>query len=431
MGEEKGMLICVLVLFALALGLFIYRKKLSHTQKQMGFLLLAAAAFGLLAGIFGESDDATETLYRNENGAGDYEETYYLNVDGVLENYIYNINVPQQVLTREEELHLLEEARAEIVQEFPGENSSVNHITDGVVIRDSYQDGKVAAEWYFDNYEVMDGQGKVIASELPEEGILVNASVELSCGESENSESFYFRVFPGEQTHQERLLAELDAYFENQEQMAGQDVLELPEQLLEYTLHWSRKKEYLPEKLLIFGGVLAVCLFFSEKEKEKKRQKERRQKLLLEYPDMLSKLVLLLGAGMTVGGAWKRIAAIYENKRQIKAIPEMPLYEEMLVTCREIEGGISEERAYERFGERCRERRFRKLGNLLTQNLRKGSRGLTALLAQEAEESYEERKSEARKYGEEAGTKLLLPMVLMMGIIMAILIVPAVLSFQL
>ncbi len=425
------MLVCCLVLSVSVLGLCVYRKKLSYTQRQMGFLLLAAAALGLLAGIFGEDNDAGEKLYRNENGAGDYEEIYYLSVDGILENYSYHVNVPQQTLTGAEEWQLLEEARAEIAQEFPGENSSVNHITEGVVIRDSYQDGKVAAEWYFDNYEVMDAQGKVIASKLPMEGILVNASVELSCGEAESSETFYFRVFPGEQTQQERLLAELDTYFENQKQTAGRDVLELPEQLLEYTLHWSRKKEHLPEKILIFGGVLAVCLFFSEKEKEKKRQKERRQKLLLEYPDMLSKLVLLLGAGMTVGGAWKKIATTYENKRQIKAIPEMPLYEEMLVTCREIEGGISEERAYERFGERCRERRFRKLGNLLTQNLRKGSRGLTALLAQEAEESYEERKSEARKYGEEAGTKLLLPMVLMMGIIMAILIVPAVLSFQL
>lgn len=424
------MLMCALVMLASAFGLVFYRKKLSHGQKEIGWLLLVMAAIGLLAGIFGESNEERETFSRNEYGAGDYEEAYSLDVDGVLKNYNYHVKVPQQVLTREEEWHLLEEARAEIAQEFPGENRSVNHITEEVVIRDSYQNGKVVAEWYFDNYEVMDGQGKVTACGLPEEGVLVNATVELSCGEAESSESFYFRVFPGEQTKQERLLSELDAYFDNQEQTAGQEVLELPEQLLGYTLHWNRKREYLPEKIVALGGVLAVCLFFSEKEKEKKRQKERKQKLLLEYPDMLSKLVLLLGAGMTVGGAWKRIATVYENKRQIRAVPQMPLYEEMLITCREIEGGISEEQAYERFGERCGERKFRKLGNLLTQNLRKGSRGLTVLLAQEVEESYEERKSEARKYGEEAGTKLLLPMVLMMGIIMAILIVPAVLSFQ-
>ena len=106
------------------------------------------------------------------------------------------------------------------------------------------------------------------------------------------------------------------------------------------------------------------------------------------------------------------------------------IYEEMQRTSFEIKNGMGEERAYERFGERCGGYRYRKFGNLLAQNLRKGSRGLTVLLAQEVEESYEERKSEVRKYGEEAGTKLLLPMVLMMGIIMAILIVPAVLSFQ-
>lgn len=35
-----------------------------------------------------------------------------------------------------------------------------------------------------------------------------------------------------------------------------------------------------------------------------------------------------------------------------------------------------------------------------------------------------------KRYGEEAGTKLLFPMMLMLGIVMVILLVPAVLAFQ-
>lgn len=35
-----------------------------------------------------------------------------------------------------------------------------------------------------------------------------------------------------------------------------------------------------------------------------------------------------------------------------------------------------------------------------------------------------------KRYGEEAGTKLLFPMMLMLGIVMVILLVPAMLAFQ-
>ena len=52
------------------------------------------------------------------------------------------------------------------------------------------------------------------------------------------------------------------------------------------------------------------------------------------------------------------------------------------------------------------------------------------ILEEEAAEAFEERKADARKLGEEAGTKLLLPMGIMLIVVMIIVIVPAFLSFQ-
>lgn len=150
----------------------------------------------------------------------------------------------------------------------------------------------------------------------------------------------------------------------------------------------------------------------------------------MEYPDMVSKLSILLSAGMTLQRAWKKIAISYEEKRKNNRGKPMPAYEEMLVVCRELESGRGEERAYERFGERCGQSNYRKLGNILAQNLRKGNRGIVVLLEKEAENSFEERKQAAKRYGEEATTKLLFPMMLMFGMILLILIVPAVTAFQ-
>ena len=48
-----------------------------------------------------------------------------------------------------------------------------------------------------------------------------------------------------------------------------------------------------------------------------------------------------------------------------------------------------------------------------------------------AEDAFEERKSMARKLGEEAGTKMLFPMILMLGAVMLILAFPAMRSMEL
>ena len=49
-------------------------------------------------------------------------------------------------------------------------------------------------------------------------------------------------------------------------------------------------------------------------------------------------------------------------------------------------------------------------------------------LEEEAERVFLERKNTARKLGEEASTKLLIPMMLMLMVVMGIVIVPAFLS---
>ena len=47
------------------------------------------------------------------------------------------------------------------------------------------------------------------------------------------------------------------------------------------------------------------------------------------------------------------------------------------------------------------------------------------MLRLEAVQAFEERKATAKRLGEEAGTKLLLPMFLMLAIVLVIVIVPA------
>ena len=107
-----------------------------------------------------------------------------------------------------------------------------------------------------------------------------------------------------------------------------------------------------------------------------------------------------------------------------------PVYEEMLITLREMQGGVSEAEAYERFGKRCGTSTYLKFSTLLSQNLRKGSKGISDILRMEAIQSYENRKNTAKRLGEEAGTKLLVPMLGMLAVVFIMVMVPAFLSMQ-
>ena len=167
------------------------------------------------------------------------------------------------------------------------------------------------------------------------------------------------------------------------------------------------------------------------KKQEQRKEQERREQLLKQYPDMVSKISLLLGAGMTLSSAWERIVLNYQRKLEQQHTKPEEVYEQMLAAYREMQDGVGELKVYERFGERCNTPQYRKFSMLVTQNLRKGAAGLRQSLEKEVADAFALRKNLAKKAGEEAGTKILLPMMLMLCIVMVIILVPAFLTFQL
>ena len=61
--------------------------------------------------------------------------------------------------------------------------------------------------------------------------------------------------------------------------------------------------------------------------------------------------------------------------------------------------------------------------------MKRGGRGLMDMFEQEEAVALEERKNLAKRYGEEAGTKLLGPMILLLLVVMLMIMVPALWSF--
>ena len=175
---------------------------------------------------------------------------------------------------------------------------------------------------------------------------------------------------------------------------------------------------------MLFRSLL-YALEIQNREKEKEI---RKRQMLLDYPEIVNKMTLFLGAGMTAKRAWRKVAEDYGRQKEVWG--ERYAYEEMKYTCHEMDSGVTESQSYENFGRRCDIQVYIRFGALLSQNLRKGTKGLSQLLKLESMQAFEERKARAKRLGEEAGTKLLLPMFLMLAIVLVIVIVPAFLSVQ-
>lgn len=428
------MIICGICLALTVLVWITAKKRLSKEQKQILGVLMISAMVGTLYALANKGESVLKDgrfLTRRENGEGAYEQTLELEIEGYDDRMKYEVIVPEQHLSEAEQEEYLAAAVEELHRDFPGDNESVNCIREKVSVRDTYQNGKVSASWSFDEYKTVNYNGEVVAEELPEDGQLVKATVVLSCEVTERIEEFYFRVFPVIRDEEAEIVWQIGENLEEQEAEAEKSYVELPQEIEGHRLGWREETDRTPEKLLLFGIVLAVFVPLMKQSRQREEEKKRMQLLELEYPDMVSKIALLLGAGMTLQGAIRRIALNYSEKKEQCLVEEQPAYEELLIVCREIENGIGEAAAYERLGKRCERAEYRKLGNLLAQNLRKGSNGIMVLLEEEAERALEERKGAARRYGEEAGTKLLFPMLLMLGLVMVVLLVPAVLAFQL
>ena len=176
------------------------------------------------------------------------------------------------------------------------------------------------------------------------------------------------------------------------------------------------------------GMMIGILLYALQKQNIRKAEEERKKQMIEDYPEVISKLTLYLGAGMTVKKAWRKIIEGYMKEKEDEN--ERYVYEEMRQTCHEMDSGVTEAEGYENFGRRCDLQIYIRLGALLSQNLRKGTKGLSELLKLESIQAFEERKARAKRLGEEAGTKLLLPMFLMLVVVLIIVIVPAFLTMQ-
>ena len=173
---------------------------------------------------------------------------------------------------------------------------------------------------------------------------------------------------------------------------------------------------------LVFCCMLLAGAFLAPDSMLANLAKKRRLEIMLDFPDFLVQLALLVNAGMNVAKAWEKVSDGTDKRRA--------LGHELELAAQEIRSGKSEPKAYEDFAKRCRMPEVTRVVSVLLQNVRKGNAELVSILRVHANECWEMRKNAAKKLGEEASSKMLLPMAIMLVSILMIVAAPAMLALQ-
>ena len=167
---------------------------------------------------------------------------------------------------------------------------------------------------------------------------------------------------------------------------------------------------------MLFGVGAAVIGYLYADRKISQVVSKREDEINRDFADMVSKMALLINAGMITREAWAEIAETGEGA----------LYGEMRRAMVDMRNGEPEIDCYIAFGNRCDIPMVKKFTSMLVQNISKGNRELVEFLKAESAVCWEEKKHYVRRQGEKVSSQLLIPLLMIMAGIFIMILIPMV-----
>lgn len=176
--------------------------------------------------------------------------------------------------------------------------------------------------------------------------------------------------------------------------------------------------------LLLFAAFMMCLILYMQFKELDTKVKKRKEQILIELPEFVNKIILLVNAGETVQGAINK--SVYQN---LNRIYDSPLYYELNETMNKLQSNASFEDAMKDFSQRCGVQEVSVLTTTIMMNYRKGGTQLADSLKDLSKSLWEKRKTITKIKGEEASSKMIFPMIFIFGAILIIIIYPALSMF--
>ncbi len=343
-------------------------------------------------------------------------EAIWLTLDD--EMYAYSLEINPREYTEEEFYELAEEQIVELKRSILGDNTDLNHITGDLQLPREDAAGIFTYSWISDRPQIVSSYGAVHLEEVTDTAaVLLTLRISYLSFELEEEIPLVVR----EMRRENAVADALESLRQLELNTRTEESITLPKEYGDVQIELEKKEETQGKRCLLTGVILALLTVPFTKLRIQDAKKKRDDALRRQYPSFVNTLWLLLGSGMSIQMGIRQVISGIEKNALLKRELEYAMHQ--------IENGSEEAWTYEQLGRRLEVPEYYQLMQHLSQHIRMGTKDLRNLMETEAQTALKKRREFAKKQGEEASTKLLFPMVVLLAVVMLIIIYPAMAGF--
>ena len=331
-------------------------------------------------------------------------------------------------LTQEEFDVRARELFSHMEEKVMGEGGTFSRVSRDIGLPAADEGDVIRLEWYSHDPEYITSYGRILSENLKSDttSVTLTAKAYYLDYETECDYSLTIVREVEEETVYTRIkkeLAKLESEDRNQRQLM------LPAEIDGVSISMSGNKSPNYLKMIIAGCILCIFAAGLAAGRLKEEERLRDDELKRQFPDFVSRLSLLIAAGMTIRAALREIIMEPQVKESEDPIKKNLLLEEIEYSINQINTGAGEAAVYEELGLRLGLPEYRRLFSNLSQGVSVSDEQLLKLMDVEISQVVCEQQNTIRERGEKSSTALLIPMVMLLAVTMLIVIFPAVSGF--
>lgn len=334
------------------------------------------------------------------------------------------LNVLQKIRSEDEVEKALEKTKQKIKKEILGSNKDLNHIYKKLNFFTLDKETGALIKWATDAPGLIDYRGNVNSKAINNsQDVQINVQLEIQDKRQTYEMNVTVVPFETEASFTEMTEAKIKEIVKEINKSQSADDLTLPREVDRIHITWFKNKQSSFWFIMIIMMIIFYLLFAYRYDKVNKKIKLKRYAIERDFPDFMSKLVLLLNAGLIVQSAIEKM--VYDYLKYYKDKEKSDLYEELaqaVQNAKEVNSSFMFE--LKSFAVRCQVREVMRFVSIVSENIHMGSE-LTSKLQSEAEQMWQNRKLKAEELGRLADTKLTFPLLIFLLVIIVIIITPA------
>lgn len=338
----------------------------------------------------------------------------------------FSINIAATLLTDEEKDQILKDFAEELPDRIAPASGGTRTVSGNLNLPERDDETGIEIRWTSGNPEVLNEEGRVDITGVDGDSVTVELEVGLRLDDRTLETSFDVVVVNSETLYRSSIDRQLEELVESLSSSTEGDRVVLPEETEGgVKLSWKTGGSSAVPFILLMGMAGVMYVYSSRYDRARKESRAYREAVIMEFPNVVDKLVLLLNSGLTVYSALMRLSGDSDPQKGKLSPMASELY---MIGQRVKETNASVIREWKAFASRMESADILRFCTILEDNLSKGSE-LSMKLENESENFMDMRRKQVQHHIRMIDSRMIIPMMAMLMSLILVTISPVITGF--